>query len=64
VVSSNGRYYGAYQFSRSTWDATARHAGRGDLVGTPPNQVGAGDQDSMALHLLQWQGAGHWGGGC
>jgi hypothetical protein len=64
VVSSNGLYYGAYQFSLSTWDGTARHAGRGDLVGVKPNVAAPADQDAMALHLLHWQGLAPWGGYC
>lgn len=57
-------YYGAYQFAQSTWDATARHAGRADLVGKRPDRVSPGDQDAMAWHLLGWQGRGPWGGSC
>jgi muramidase (phage lysozyme) len=57
-------YYGAYQFAPSTWDATARHAGRLDLVGVRPDRASPADQDAMALHLLQWQGRAPWGGYC
>lgn len=57
-------YYGAYQFAPSTWDSTARHAGRLDLVGIRPDRAAPADQDAMALHLLQWQGRGPWGGRC
>lgn len=64
VVSANGLYYGAYQFLRSTWDNTARHAGRADLIGMAPNLASPGDQDAMALHLLRWQGTSPWGGVC
>lgn len=64
VVSANGLYYGAYQFLRSTWDNTARHAGRADLVGVAPNLASPSDQDAMALHLLRWQGTSPWGGAC
>ena len=64
VVSANGLYYGAYQFHRSTWDNTASHAGRGDLVGVPPNMASPADQDAMALHLYRWQGPAPWGGYC
>jgi cytoskeletal protein RodZ len=64
VVSSNGLYFGAYQFARSTWDNTARYAGRTDLVGVPPNLASPGDQDAMALALYRWQGTAPWGGYC
>jgi septal ring factor EnvC (AmiA/AmiB activator) len=63
VVSSSG-YYGAYQFSPTTWNVTASHAGRLDLVGVLPSQASAYDQDEMAWTLYQWQGTGPWGGSC
>jgi hypothetical protein len=64
AVSASGTYRGAYQFSRSTWDSTARHAGRPDLVGVDPAAASPADQDALALHLYQWQGASPWGGRC
>ncbi len=64
AVNPSGPYLGAYQFLQSTWNVTASHAGRGDLVGLPPNLASAYDQDEMAWALYQWQGKGPWGGGC
>jgi hypothetical protein len=64
AVNPSGTYRGAYQFSRSTWDSTARHAGRSDLVGVDPAAAAPADQDFLALHLYQWQGAGPWLGRC
>jgi hypothetical protein len=64
VVSANGLYFGAYQFMRSSWDSTANHAGRPDLVGVAPNVAAPGDQDAMALHLFRWQGKRPWNGAC
>jgi hypothetical protein len=64
VVSSNGLWYGAYQMTRQTWDSTARHAGRPDLVGVPPNLASPADQDQLALDLYRWQGKAPWGGVC
>jgi peptidoglycan hydrolase CwlO-like protein len=64
VVSASGLYYGAYQFSISTWNITANHAGRIDLVGVRPNTASVSDQDDMAWTLYQWQGKGPWGGRC
>ncbi|GIU86110.1 MAG: hypothetical protein KatS3mg009_0625 [Acidimicrobiia bacterium] len=64
AVNPSGTYRGAYQFSRSTWDATARHAGRFDLVGVDPAAAAPHDQDFLALHLFRWQGARPWGGRC
>jgi peptidoglycan hydrolase CwlO-like protein len=57
-------YYGAYQFSQSTWNGAANHAGRGDLVGLDPRQASAYDQDDVAWTLYQWRGKGPWGGLC
>jgi peptidoglycan hydrolase CwlO-like protein len=64
VVSASGKYYGAYQFALTTWDITASHAGRVDLVGVRPNQASVADQDDLAWALYQWQGKGPWGGRC
>lgn len=65
AVNSSSGAGGAYQFLQSTWNNTARHAGRGDLVGVHPSNAAPGDQDAMALHLYQWQGRAPWaGGGC
>lgn len=64
AVSPGGTYRGAYQFYQGSWDNTARHAGRPDLVGVPPNLASPADQDAMALALLQWVGRSPWGGYC
>ncbi len=64
VVSSNGLWYGAYQMTRSTWDMAAQKAGRGDLVGVPPNVASPADQDYLALVLYRWLGKSPWGGAC
>ena len=63
-MSASGAYMGAYQFLQSSWDSTAAHAGRGDLIGVPPNLASPADQDAMALALYQWQGSRPWGGAC
>jgi peptidoglycan hydrolase CwlO-like protein len=64
AVNPAGPYLGAYQFLQSTWNVTASHAGRSDLVGLPPNLASPYDQDEMAWVLYQWQGTGPWGGAC
>jgi hypothetical protein len=64
VVNPSGPYLGAYQFLQSTWNVTAQHAGRSELVGVPPNAASVYDQDDMAWTLYQWQGTGPWGGAC
>jgi hypothetical protein len=55
---------GAYQFLPSTWDQTARDAGRPDLVGIDPAAASPADQDAMAEYLYATQGAAPWGGHC
>jgi hypothetical protein len=64
AVSAGGTYRGAYQFLRSTWNNTARAAGRLDLVGVDPAAAAPADQDQLALFLFHQQGAGPWGGRC
>jgi hypothetical protein len=64
AVNPAGPYLGAYQFLQSTWNVTAAHAGRGDLVGVPANLASPYDQDEMAWALYQWQGKAPWGGSC
>jgi resuscitation-promoting factor RpfB len=60
VVSSNGMYFGAYQFSSSTWNGLASQVGRGDLVGVQPNLAAPGDQDAMAQALYARDGSSPW----
>jgi hypothetical protein len=64
AVSSNQRYYGAYQFDRETWDGVARRAGRDDLLGILPSQASPAEQDAMALALLRSRGLAPWNGAC
>jgi hypothetical protein len=64
AVNPSGPYLGAYQFLQATWNVSASHAGRSDLVGVPANVASAYDQDEIAWTLYQWQGPGPWGGGC
>jgi hypothetical protein len=64
AVSRGGRYRGAYQFDRITWDATARHLGRTDLVGADPAATVPVLQDLLAYTLYKWRGASHWNYRC
>ena len=59
-----GGYYGAYQFGPQTWNITASHAGRPDLIGVRPDHASPYDQDEIAWVLYQWQGKAPWGGHC
>jgi len=60
VVSPNGLYMGAFQFSQSTWNYAARAAGRPDLVGVPPNTASKADQDTVAVALYSLDGERPW----
>lgn len=62
AVNGSSGAAGAYQFLPSTWNNTARHAGRPDLVGVNPAAASPSDQDAMAAHLLSWQGRSPWSG--
>jgi TolA-binding protein len=64
AYNASGPYYGAYQFDQGTWNGTANHAGRGELVGMDPRNASEYDQDDMAWTLYQWRGKGPWMGRC
>ena len=63
-VFGRAGYYGAYQFSPTTWNMVASHSGRMDLIGVLPSQASAYDQDELAWSLYQWQGNRPWNGRC
>ena len=59
IASSSGRYRGAYQFARTTWDSVAeRH--NPSLVGVDPATASPVEQDAMALALYREAGSGPW----
>jgi hypothetical protein len=60
VDSPDGVNHGAYQFAQGTWDDTAKHIGRTDLVGVDPHTTSPATQDEMAWALYQWQGKSPW----
>ena len=65
AVNRSSGASGLVQFMPSTFWATARHAGRPDLIGVPPQNASAADQMAMAYALQAWQGWGPWrGDGC
>ncbi len=60
IVSPNGLYMGAFQFSQSTWNTAASAAGLGLLVGVPPNEATKPEQDSVAVALYALDGEQPW----
>jgi hypothetical protein len=59
VTNPSGKYRGAYQFDRSTWDSiAARHAPY--LVGVDPAAASPADQDALAWALYSDRGASPW----
>jgi hypothetical protein len=59
ITSRSGKYRGAYQFDRSTWNSVAeRHAPA--LVGVDPAHASSADQDALALALYSERGARPW----
>lgn len=59
ITNPSGKYRGAYQFDRSTWNSVAeRHAPR--LVGADPAAAAPADQDAMAQALYSERGARPW----
>ena len=59
AVSSGGRFRGAYQFDRATWDLIARESFP-HLVGADAAAASPGDQDAVALALYRIRGASPW----
>jgi hypothetical protein len=59
AVSASGTYRGAYQFSRSTWNAVAARS-HPHLVGVDPAAAAPADQDAMALSLYRSSGSRPW----
>jgi len=59
IVSANGRYRGAYQFSQATWDWIAG-LDHPSLVGIDPASAAPADQDAMALALWRRRGWSPW----
>ncbi len=59
ITNPSGKYRGAYQFDRSTWNSVAeRHLPV--LVGVDPAAASPADQDAMALALFTERGARPW----
>jgi hypothetical protein len=60
IVSPNGLYMGAFQFSQPTWNTAASAAGLGLLVGVPPNEATRAEQDTVAVALYALDGQQPW----
>jgi hypothetical protein len=59
ITNPSGKYRGAYQFDRTTWDSVASRHATG-LVGVDPAAAAPADQDYMALALYSERGASPW----
>jgi peptidoglycan hydrolase-like protein with peptidoglycan-binding domain len=53
AVSKDGKYFGKYQFSKSTWKAQGGE-------GTDPSQATEAEQDRVALKIYKAQGTDPW----
>jgi hypothetical protein len=60
IVSPNGIYMGAFQFSQSTWNTAASAAGLPLLVGVRPNDATKAEQDTVAVALYAMDGEQPW----
>jgi hypothetical protein len=59
ITNPSGKYRGAYQFDRTTWDSVAsRHDPA--LVGVDPAAASPAEQDAMAYALYTERGAQPW----
>lgn len=59
AVSASGRYHGAFQFSRRTWDSVARSVAP-EWVGVAPSAAPYDVQLVMARVLYHRSGRGQW----
>jgi len=59
ITNPSGKYRGAYQFDRSTWNSVAERYAL-NLVGVDPAAASPADQDGMAFALYTERGASPW----
>ena len=59
ITSPSGKYRGAYQFDRSTWNSVAERYAP-NLVDVDPAAASPADQDGMAFALYAERGASPW----
>ncbi len=60
VVSTNGQYFGGFQFSQPAWDEAAQLAGEPSLVGVQPNTATPAQQNELAVALYGADGSAPW----
>jgi len=61
AVSRNGKYRGAYQFNRSTWNSVAgSENGYPEMIGVDPATAPPQAQDAMADLLYSQRGRSPW----
>ena len=63
AINTGNGFYGAYQFTISSWDWVAGLIGRPDLIGVRPDLAAPWDQDRLAQALaFEVAGGGlqHW----
>ena len=63
-INTGNGYYGAFQFSQSTWNVAAQDAGLGYLVGVLPSSASKAEQDTVAVALYALDGGQPWTGDC
>ena len=63
-INTGNGYYGAFQFSQSTWNVAAQDAGLPYLVGVLPSSASKAEQDTVAVALYALDGGQPWTGDC
>jgi len=63
-INTGNGYYGAFQFSQSTWNVAAQDAGLTYLVGVLPSSASKAEQDTVAVALYALDGGQPWTGDC
>ena len=63
-INTGNGYYGAFQFSQSTWNVAAQDAGLSYLVNVLPSSATKAEQDTVAVALYALDGGQPWTGDC
>lgn len=61
AINTGNGYYGAYQFSASTWASAASAAGYGQWAGSTADLAPPEVQDAVFAYWYSHAGAGQWG---